>query len=385
MRIGTLELRNRFVRSAAFEGMCPGGLPSEGLVDYHRRVALGGVGMTTVAYASVSGDGLTYAHQLRMDADAMAVRLRALTDAVHAGGAAACIQIGHAGYFASRQVTGVRPMGASRVFNAYGLCMPRTMTDGDISRVISDFGHAALVAREAGFDAVEIQCGHGYLISQFLSPYTNRRTDKWGGDIHGRMGLAVRVLGRVREVLGPDFPIVVKMNLRDGFEGGMEVVEAVEVARALEAGGADCLVLSGGFVSKVPMYVMRGDVPFKEMYQGQTSLTKKAGLLLLGKVMVKAFPFSEAYFLSDARSVREAVKIPLMLVGGMRSVSTMTRVLEEGFELIAMARPLILQPDLVNRMARGETSLSRCEPCNRCIAAMDKGDMVCTERLRLGL
>lgn len=383
VRMGKLTLKNRIVRSAAFEGMCPGGLPSRGLLEYHRKVARGGVGMTTVAYASVSRDGLTYAHQLCMEAGGMRRELQKVTDAVHAEGAASCIQIGHAGYFSASQVTGVRPMGASRVLNAYGLSVPRPMTADDMGRVASDFGRAAVIAREAGFDAVEIQAGHGYLLSQFLSPYTNRRRDAWGGDIRSRLRFPVAVIRRVRQVVGPDFPLVVKMNLRDGFDGGLEVDEACVVARAMQEEGVDALVLSGGFVSKVPMYVMRGDVPFQQMYEGQTDVTKKVGLLLLGRVMVKAFPFREAYFLEHARSVRKAVDMPLMLVGGMRSVETMLHVLDGGFELIAMARPLILEPDLIVRMERRETDASRCEPCNRCIATMDKGDMTCTERRRL--
>jgi 2,4-dienoyl-CoA reductase-like NADH-dependent reductase (Old Yellow Enzyme family) len=382
-RLGSLTLRNRFVRSAAFEGMCEGGLPSARLVDYHGSVARGGVGMTTVAYASVSRDGLTYGHQLRMDAGGMRRALVRLTDAVHGEGAAACIQIGHAGYFADPAVTGTRPVGASRVPNVYGLSLPRPMREEDIGRVVSDFGRAAVTVRESGFDAVELQLCHGYLLSQFLSPYTNRRGDRYGGSLENRMRFPRAVVRRVREVLGPGFPVVAKVNLTDGFDGGLELGEAVEVARMLEREGVDALVLSGGFVSKVPMYVMRGDVPFAQMYENESSATKKVGLLLLGKVMVKAFEFREAYFLEDARAVRRAVDVPLMLVGGMRSVGTIREVVGEGFELVAMARPLIVEPDLVERMRRGETDGSVCEPCNRCIAAMDGGDMRCTERERL--
>jgi 2,4-dienoyl-CoA reductase-like NADH-dependent reductase (Old Yellow Enzyme family) len=377
VKLGSLELRNRFVRAGAFEGMCPGGLPSDELVRYHESVARGGVGMTTVAYASVSSDGLTYAHQIALDKPEVLPRLRAITDAVHREGAAAAIQIGHAGYFADRSVTGCRPMGASRVLNTYGLSVPRPMDEGDLASMVERFAKCSRLAAEAGFDAIELQACHGYLLSQFLSPYTNRRTDRWGGSLENRLRLTRDVMQAMRKAVGSRLAIVVKMNLRDGFSGGLELDEATEVARALEQEGADALVLSGGFVSKVPMYVMRGDVPFREMYQGQTRLVKKVGLLLLGRVLVKAFPFREAYFLEDARIVRKAVRMPLMLVGGLRRRSHMAEVVAEGFDLLALARPLIMEPDLVNRMRKGETEASTCEPCNKCIGEMDHGSMRC--------
>lgn len=372
-----MQLCNRVIRSAAFEGMSPGGKPSDALVDYHRQVSAGGVGMTTVAYASVSRDGLTYPHQLCLQQPGAAGDLRRLTQAVHREGAAACIQLGHAGYFASRPLTGTRPLGASRVFNAYTLTYPRKMTENDIRELVEHFGRAVAASIEAGFDAVELQFGHGYLISQFLSPYTNRRRDRWGGSLDNRLRLAVEVLRKARQASRPGFPLLIKMNLSDGFPGGLQLDEAVEVARRLESEGADALILSGGFVSKTPMYIMRGEVPYKEFRRGQTSLVKKIGLLLIGRLMIKRFPFEEAYFLEDARKVRQAVKLPLVLVGGLRSLSGMEAVLKEGFDFLALARPLIIEPDLIRRMEKGETSESRCEPCNKCIAEMDKAAMRC--------
>jgi 2,4-dienoyl-CoA reductase-like NADH-dependent reductase (Old Yellow Enzyme family) len=357
--------------------MCPGHLPGPELVEHHRRMAAGGVGLTTVAYASVSYEGLTYEHQICMRQVGIGPALRRITDAVHAEGAAASIQLGHAGYFAATRVIGRRPMGPSAVFNLYDQSLPRAMQQRDIAAVTEHFVRAARAAADAGFDAVELQAGHGYLLSQFLSPYTNRRTDAWGGSLENRLRFPIDVLRRVRDALGPRFPIAIKMNLRDGFAGGLELEDAVGVARAFEAGGADALVLSGGFVSKVPMYVMRGEVPFAEMYRGQTSLVKKLGLLLMGRVVVKRFPFTEAYFLEDARAVRAAVKLPLVLVGGLRRLAQMEQVLAEGFDFIALARPLIMEPDLPARMQRGEATASRCEPCNKCIASMDHGAVHC--------
>jgi 2,4-dienoyl-CoA reductase-like NADH-dependent reductase (Old Yellow Enzyme family) len=379
-RIGSVTLRNRVIRSAAFENMCPDGVPGDALLEYHRKVAAGGVAMTTVAYAAVSADGLTYPNQINTQREEVWPGLRRLTDAVHAEGSAACIQLGHAGYFAEKKVIGTKPMGASRVFNTYGLAYPRVMNAADISDVAERFARAAWRAQESGFDTVEIQAGHGYLLSQFLSPYTNRRRDTYGGSLANRLRLPVDVLREVRKAVRPGFPVLVKMNLRDGFRGGLELDEAVEVARRFEAEGADALILSGGFVSKTPMYILRGDVPYREFRRGQDHWTAKLGLLLMGRLVIKKFPFEEAYFLQEARRVRAAVGLPLVLVGGLRRLSTLQAVVQEGFDLVAMARPLIMEPDLVRRMEKGEAEASRCQPCNLCVADMndDETGMRCT-------
>ena len=269
-------------------------------------------------------------------------------------------------------------MGPSAMFNTYGLSLCRAMTEQDIRAVADDFARAAERCREAGFDAVELHAGHGYLISQFLSPYSNRRRDRWGGSLQGRCRFAQLVVRQVRRAVGDDFPVLAKINLRNGFAGGLELDEAVEIARLLEGEGVDALVLSDGFVSKVPMYVMRGEVPFAEFYEGQSSFTKKLGILLMGKVLVKEFPYRDSYFLDDARAVRRAVSLPLVLVGGLRRLDQMERIAtDEGFELLALARPLIMEPDLIVRLQRGEATESRCVPCNKCIGLMDKGAAHC--------
>ncbi len=257
LQLGPVELRNRTVRAAAFEGMCPDGLPSPSLLSYHRSVAEGGVGMTTVAYASVTRTGRTFAHQLYICADAVPA-LRELTDAVHREGAAASIQLGHCGNLADKDVNGCRSISASAKFTLFGLARPRAMTEDDIDELVQAFAQAVRLAAEAGFDAVEIQAGHGYLLSQFISPFTNSRDDQWGGSLENRARLACRVVSAVREAAAGKLAVVVKTNLRDGFAGGMELDEGVEVARMLEQAGADALVLSGGFVTKTPMYILRG-------------------------------------------------------------------------------------------------------------------------------
>jgi len=374
--LGPLRLRNRIVKAATFEGMCPGGLPSPALVEHHRRVAAGGAAMTTVAYASVSPDGRSYDTQLLLGPDAVP-GLRKLTDAVHREGAAASLQVGHCGDFADRRLAGGRPMGPSRRLNLYGLSVARPITEGEIGRVVDDFGAAARVADAAGFDAIEVHFGHGYLVSQFLSPAINRRRDRWGGSLENRCRLALEVLRAVRAA-APRQAVLCKVNLRDGFPGGLEVDGAVDVARRLESEGAAGLVLSCGFVSRAPLYMLRGDVPLRPMMDAQKSVWAKAGLFLFGKLLVQQYPYTEAFLRPDALRMRAAVKLPLVLLGGLKSLGTIDRALDDGFELVGMGRALLHDPDLPARMQRGETTASGCVPCNECIAEMDRGGVRCT-------
>jgi 2,4-dienoyl-CoA reductase-like NADH-dependent reductase (Old Yellow Enzyme family) len=375
-RLGGIRLRNRLVKAATFEGMCRGGSPTDALVAHHGAIAAGGAAMTTVAYCSIAADGRSYATQMLIE-PAIVPALRRLTDAVHREGAAASLQLGHCGYFADRSVIGRRPLGASRVFNTYGLAFPQPMTDGDIARVIDDFVRATRLARDGGFDAVELHFGHGYLVSQFLSPYTNRRTDRWGGPLENRLRFAVEILRAVRAAVGAEFPVLVKTNLRDGFPGGLEIDDAVEVARALEREGASALVLSGGFVSRTPLYMLRGDVPLRDMIAVQERWVRKVGIWLFGSLLVQAYPYGETFFLDDARRVRAAVAVPLVLLGGIKSRAAVTRAMAEGFELAGMARALLHDATLPRRLERGEVERSGCIPCNRCIGEMDRGGVRC--------
>ena len=378
-RIGGLELRNRIVRSGCFEGMCAGGAPSDALLEHHRAVAAGGAAMTTVSYCAVSQDGRSYGTEMWMRPEIVPA-LRRLTDAVHAEGAAASLQLGHCGYFSDPRAAGGRPIGPSRVFNLFRLTHPRTMTVADCERVAADFGRAATMAREAGFDAVEVHAGHGYLISQFLSPYTNRREDGFGGSLANRMRFPTRVLEWTRQAVGPDFPVLVKMNLRDGFRGGLEVDEAVEVARGFEHAGASGLIPSCGFTSRTPFYMLRGNVPVREMVRNQKDLVPRIGLTLFGRLFVRTFPWAPTFLFEDARRIVEAVNIPVLLVGGVGSLADMDRAMDAGFQFVQLGRALIEYPDLPRRMLAGELDASTCDHCNRCVAAMDAGGVRCVTR-----
>lgn len=375
-KLGPVTLRNRSIRSAAFEGMCPGNRVSRQLIDYHTSVAAGGIGMTTVAYAAVSESGLSFHHQLLLKKKQVPGLVK-LTDAVHREGAAAAIQIGHCGLMAKKSVSGGVCLAPTGGFNLYGPTWPRTISREEIRAIVRDFAMAVNNARDAGFDAVEVHAGHGYLISQFLSPYTNKRTDKYGGSFENRSRFMTEVIREVMNAAKGKIAVVVKMNLRDGFKGGMEIEESIEVAKLLEAEGVNGLVLSGGFVSKSPMYVMRGSMPLNVMAKYMHEKWMKPGVRFFGNFLMKPEPFTEGYFLEDALKVRCQVKLPLIYVGGLVSGAKIEEVLSSGFEFVQLARALIYDPAFIKKLQSGEVTWSGCNHANYCIAVMYSGMMAC--------
>ena len=375
--IGPLTLRNRTIRAAAFESMCPGNAPSEMLYNYHTSVARGGIGMTTLAYAAVTQSGLSFERQLWLRPEIIP-GLRKITDAIHNEGAAASIQIGHCGNMSHKSICGCTPISASTGFNIYSPTFVRGMKQSEIVAMAKAYGKAVLLAREAGMDAVEVHAGHGYLISQFLSPYTNHRKDEYGGSLENRMRFMKMCMEEVMTAAGSDMAVLVKMNMRDGFKGGMETDETLEVARTLQDQcGAHALILSGGFVSRAPMYVMRGAMPIRTLTHYMPAGWLPVGVRMAGRMMIPTVPFKEAYFLEDALKFRAALKMPLVYVGGLLSREKIEEVLGYGFEFVSMARALINDPAFVNHMREDDKARCDCGHSNYCIARMYSIDMAC--------
>jgi 2,4-dienoyl-CoA reductase-like NADH-dependent reductase (Old Yellow Enzyme family) len=379
-RLGPLQLRNRAIRAAAFEGMCPGNTPSVGLLEYHRAVAAGGAAMTTVAYASVHRSGLSFPHQLWLREEALP-ELGQLTDAVHREGAACSIQIGHCGNMAKPSIAGGRPLAPSARINLYGPTFPRAMSRSGIREMAEVFGKAVHLAKRAGFDAVEVHAGHGYLISQFLSPYTNKRRDEYGGPLANRARFLQMVMEEVKQAAGSELAVLVKMNMRDGFRGGLEQDEALEIARMLEGWGADALVLSGGFVSRAPMYILRGAMPVGVLAHYMEAPLMKSFVRLFGRRLIPPEPFREVYFLEEALAFRRQIGIPLVYVGGLLSRRNIEEVLGAGFDLVGIARALIRDPGFIDKLYREELQQSGCDTCNYCIAAMYSREAACIQNL----
>ncbi|MFN8308582.1 MAG: NADH:flavin oxidoreductase [Chitinophagales bacterium] len=374
---GPLTIKNRIIRAAAFEGMSPGNGVSEALINYHRAVAAGGVGMTTVAYAAVCQSGLSFRHQLWLR-DEILPDLRKLTNAVHRENAAASIQLGHCGNMAKRAIAGGRPLAPSARINWYAPSFPKAMKESDIREMAHHFKSSVVRAREAGFDAVEIHAGHGYLISQFLSPYTNRRTDCFGGSLENRMRFMKRMMEAVMEGAGGKTAVIVKMNMRDGFSGGMEPEESLHVAETLAGMGVHGMVLSGGFVSRAPMYVMRGKMPLNTLAANMDNWAMQQLVKWFGRFMVPEVPFRENYFLEDAAAFRNKLKLPLIYVGGILSRENVDEVMNRGFDAVAIARALIEDPNFVKRIS-SSPHRSPCDTCNHCIAVMYKNPFACIQ------
>lgn len=379
-KLGPVTLRNRTIRSAAFESMGKDFGPTQKLKDYHVSVARGGIGMTTLAYASINRSGVSFNSQLWLRPEIVPA-LRDITDAIHAEGAAAGIQIGHCGNMTHWSTAGCFPVSASNGFNLYSPTFHRRLHRDEIVEMARDFGRAVGTAHEAGFDSVEVHAGHGYLISQFLSPYTNRRRDEFGGSLANRMRFMEMCLEEVMEAAARcRMAVLVKHNMEDGFRGGIEVPESIEIAKRIESFGVDGIVLSSGFVSRAPMAVMRGRIPTKTMgyYMPWKMWPQKIVVSLFGQWMIKQYDFEECFFLENAKRFRRELKCPLVYVGGLVSRRGVERVLDEGFEMVQMARALVNDPAFVNRMRDGDIDTrSGCDHKDYCIARMYSIDMQC--------
>ncbi len=368
--LGPLTLRNRFVKAATFEGMTPDHVVTDPLIEFHRRMAAGGVALTTLAYCAVSDEGCGTPNEIVLTPEA-GPGLARLADAVHAEGALVSAQIGHAGAVAAG--TGRQGVSPSRLFSPLAMRRTRAASAADIARITREFAAAAEVVAGAGFDAVELHLGHGYLLSEFLSPKLNRRTDAWGGELEARARFPRDVCRVVREAVGRGVAVTAKLNLLDGVSGGFGVDECVEVARMLEADGAlDAIELTGGSSLQNPMFLFRGDAPIAEL-AGAMRQPMRTGMKLVGGRFLRSYPYEEAYFLPQARLVRDAVRMPLILLGGISRLETVRTAMAEGFELVAMGRALVMQPDLVARWRDGATEPSECTHCNRCMATIYAG------------
>ncbi len=379
-KLGPVTLRNRTIRSAAFESMGKDFGPTQKLKDYHVSVARGGIGMTTLAYASINRSGVSFNSQLWLRPKIVPA-LRDITDAIHAEGAAAGIQIGHCGNMTHWSTAGCFPVSASNGFNLYSPTFHRRLRRDEIVEMARDFGRAVETAHEAGFDSVEVHAGHGYLISQFLSPYTNHRRDEFGGSLANRMRFMDMCLEEVMQAAARcRMAVLVKHNMEDGFHGGIEVPESIEIAKRIESFGVDGIVLSSGFVSRAPMAVMRGRIPTKTMgyYMPWKMWPQKIVVSLFGQWMIKQYDFEECFFLENAKRFLRELKCPLVYVGGLVSRRGVERVLDEGFELVQMARALVNDPAFVNRMREGDINTrSGCDHKDYCIARMYSIDMQC--------
>jgi 2,4-dienoyl-CoA reductase-like NADH-dependent reductase (Old Yellow Enzyme family) len=372
-RLGPLTLRNRIIKAATFESRTPDALVTDDLIEYHRQPAAGGVAMTTVAYCAVSPGGRTSGDQIWMRPEAVA-GLRRLTEIIHAEGAAVSAQIGHAGPVADARSNKATALAPVRFFNPIGMRFAKQATHDDIADVLAAHANAARLAVDAGFDAIEVHLGHNYLASAFLSPLINRRDDEFGGSLENRAkvarGLVMAVRCALDEAGATQIALTAKLNMADGVRGGITVEEALTTAKWLQDdGGLDALELTAGSSLVNPMYLFRGDAPVKE-FAGAFKPPLRWGIRMTGHKFLREYPYRDAYLLRDARRFRAELTMPLILLGGITDRASMDLAMTEGFEFVAMARALLAEPDLVNRIAAeadGHAVHSKCTHCNQCM------------------
>jgi 2,4-dienoyl-CoA reductase-like NADH-dependent reductase (Old Yellow Enzyme family) len=368
-KLGPVTLRNRVIKAATFEASTPDALVTDDLIRYHRLPAAGGIGMTTVAYCAVSPGGRTDGWQLWMRPEAVP-GLRRLTDAVHAEGAAISAQIGHAGPVANARTNRAEALAPVRFFNPLSMRFAKKASRSDIDDVTAAHATAARLAIESGFDAVEIHLGHNYLASSFLSPLINRRTDEYGGSLLNRAKVARGLVRAVRQAVGDRIAVTAKLNMSDGVRGGIPLEESLQTATWLQSdGGLDALELTAGSSLLNPLYLFRGDAPVKEFARAFAP-PLRWGIQMTGKKFLREYPYREAYLLEQAKQFRAALKMPLILLGGITNRETMDLAMAEGFDFVAMGRALLAEPDLINRISLDGTVRSACTHCNKCMATI---------------
>jgi len=347
-RINGMVLANRFVRSATWEGMAgDDGSATAGLIDYIAALARGGIGLIISSHAYVSRDGQAGHWQLGAYGDELVPGLTALAAAVHENNGKIALQLAHAGFFADAKLIGHPPWAVSDI-EGIARTPRRELTAEEIGRIVRAFAAGAKRAKEAGFDAVQIHAAHGYLLSQFLSPAFNRRADEYGGNIENRARALREVLGAIRGAVGPDYPVLAKMNGRDYIDNGLGLEDSLQVGRMLAEGGIDAIELSGGVLTGGKLSPSRTRIDSEE---------------------------KEAYFRQEAKVFREHTGVPLILVGGNRSFQTAERMAAEGAaDYISLSRPLIREPGLINRWKSGDLARSACISCNRCFGPAIAGE-----------
>lgn len=379
-----LELRNRVIKAATFEGKSPGGVPSEALMGLHERLGQGGIAMTTIGYCAAENNGRISENMLFMH-DGIRDDLQVMIKRIQATGAKVSGQLSHCGNFSkNRQLSIRRPLGPSFGINSLGLAaglpFAAAMSVADIDQRVRNFADAAAFMKSVGFDAIEIHFGHGYGLSQFISPKTNKRSDEYGGSLENRMRLPLRVLQAVRLAVGDEFPLLGKISMMDGVRDGIKIDDAVKIAGMLDKGGIDAIITSGGTSSMNPMLLFRGDSMLEGMLEVEKNPLMRLGLKLMGPKLFREYPWHDLYFLEEAKRIRDAVDCAVVYIGGCNSNDSIERLMREGFDFVQLGRGLLYDPDFVLHAMQDRNYQNGCNHCNRCATLIDSADGIrCVE------
>jgi 2,4-dienoyl-CoA reductase-like NADH-dependent reductase (Old Yellow Enzyme family) len=342
-----MTLRNRFVRSATWEGMADanGNFTPE-LEDLYRGLAENEVGLIVTGQSYVLKEGQAVPGQLAIDRAGVVAGLREMTDAVHDKGSKIAMQIAHAGLFSSQALTGSPPMAPSPV-TGLSQTPPVEMTHSDIDNLTTAFALASKRAREAGFDAVQLHAAHGFLLNQFLSPAMNKREDRYGGEVENRVAVLVETVAKIREEVPVDYPVLVKLNSADYLQNGLEPADSAKIAKQLEESTVDAIEVSGGTLASGEFIPMR------------------TGILN---------PEREAYFKKAAEALKQQLSIPVILVGGIRSFGVAEEIVNSGAaDYVSLSRPLIREPRLISRWRSGDHRKAACISDNKCLGSTVSG------------
>jgi len=340
IKIGTIEIPNRFARAATHDFMAArDGSATERQVSLFENLAKGEVGLIITGHAYVNPTGIASPYQTGVYADRLIEGLSQINGAVHRYPSRIFLQVSHAGRQTKPKLCGCTPLAPSSVYEPTFEVSPKEMSQEEIKSVIDDFIQSSRRAKEAGFDGVELHVAHGYLLSSFISPYTNRRKDEWGGTLTNRLRIVAEIIQGIKGLLGKEFPLIVKLNASDFLPEGLNLDESIEIAKILESEGTDALEVSGGMAEAGKGSVWKGLRREEE----------------------------EGYFVDNASKIKAELSIPVFGLGGIRSFSAMEQIIEEGrADLISMSRPFIREPSLISRFRAGEIKKSDCISCNRC-------------------
>jgi 2,4-dienoyl-CoA reductase-like NADH-dependent reductase (Old Yellow Enzyme family) len=381
----SITLRNRIIRSATHEGMADErGFPTPKLHKKYLQLAAGGVGAIITGYAGVSLEGKSPLHRMLMiDRDECIPAYRELVNAVHAEGTPIILQIAHCGRQTRSKVTGFRPEAPSAIRDkTYNEDMPMELSGEKIDFIIDAFVKAALRARDAGFDGVQLHAAHGYLLSEFLSPAMNRRTDEWGGTTENRCKIIAEILRRIREQAS-DYPVWVKINGYDQSKSGMRIEEAATIAALLEKSGCSAIEVSSGVVeegfstARPELNPIDAVVHFNFRMKDVPAVLKPVIKLAMKRQFAPKLP-TRMYNLDAAEAVKAAVSIPVIAVGGIKSLADIRYILDKGrVDLAALSRPLIMEPGLVEKFRTKKQTESKCISCDYCLLGIEEEPLKC--------
>ncbi len=346
IEINGMVVPNRFVRSATNDRCADvSGRVNDGFIAHYEAMAAGGIGLIITGHAYVKWNGKASTTMMGVHNDDLVPDLKRLVKAVHQYDSKIVMQINHAGRQTSSSTVGETPVAPSAVYYKLSNETPRALTEDEIEEIIDAYAAAAERAVSAGFDGLQIHAAHGYLASQFMSPFTNKREDKWGGSLENRMRFPLEVYRRVRKAVGDNYPVLIKLNSEDFMDGGLTIEEGARIAKAISLEGIDAIEISGGMAESGDHIAKRG---IKE-------------------------ESDEAYYLANAKKFREVIDVPLILVGGLRSPGLLQNLLEAGeADMVSLCRPFIREPNLVNRWKQGDTRKADCISCTGCLKYRDE-------------